>query len=74
MDILENTSAILIMKSILSLLFAIGFLEATAFSQQTMEIGKPFPSLTLPSMEDGSPMSVEQFRGKKLLLFVYASW
>ena len=40
----------------------------------SIEAGKPFPSLTLPSMEGGARMSVDQFRGKKLLLFVYASW
>ena len=37
-------------------------------------IGEPFPNLTLPSMEDGSPTSITNFRGKKLILHVFASW
>jgi len=39
-----------------------------------VEVGKPFPHLTLPSLEDGSPSSIVQFRGKKTLLHVFASW
>lgn len=38
------------------------------------EVGKPFPDLTLPSLEDGTPTSIADFRGKKLLLHVFASW
>jgi len=38
------------------------------------EVGKSFPDLTLPSLEDGSPTSIADFRGKKLLLHVFASW
>lgn len=39
-----------------------------------LAIGEPFPNLTLPSMEDGSPTSITSFRGKKLILHVFASW
>jgi len=38
------------------------------------EVGKPFPELTLPSLEDGSPTSIADFRGNKILLHVFASW
>ncbi len=39
-----------------------------------IELGKPFPDLLLPSMEDGSPTSIADFRGRKLILHVFASW
>ena len=39
-----------------------------------IEVGKPFPNLILPSLEDGRPASIVQFRGKKTLLHVFASW
>ena len=39
-----------------------------------IEIGRPFPNLILPSLEDGTPSSVARFRGKKTLLHVFASW
>jgi hypothetical protein len=37
-------------------------------------VGEPFPHLVLPSLEDGSPLSVTSFRGKKLVLHIWASW
>ncbi len=37
-------------------------------------IGRPFPALIFPSAEDGRPMSLAQFRGRKVLLHVFASW
>ena len=39
-----------------------------------LEEGKPFPELLLPSIEDGRPTSVARFRGKPLILQVFASW
>jgi hypothetical protein len=39
-----------------------------------IEVGKAFPTLWLPSADDGQPMSVAQFRGSKLILHVFASW
>ena len=38
------------------------------------EIGKPFPDLILPSLADGRPASLSQFRGQKVLLHIFASW
>lgn len=40
----------------------------------TIEVGRPFPTLALPLLEDGSPASIARFRGKKTLLHVFASW
>lgn len=36
--------------------------------------GEPFPEIVLPSMEDGSPTSIRDFRGKRVMLHVFASW
>jgi hypothetical protein len=40
----------------------------------TFEMGQAFPLLRLPSLEDGSPLSVADFRGQKLILHIWASW
>ena len=37
-------------------------------------VGEPFPDLVLPSLEDGSPLSISHFRGQKVILHVFASW
>lgn len=37
-------------------------------------VGDRFPELTLPSLADGEPMSIASFRGRKLVLHVWASW
>jgi hypothetical protein len=36
--------------------------------------GQKFPEIVLPSLKDGQPMSITQFRGKKLILHIFASW
>ena len=37
-------------------------------------VGSPHPDFTLPNLEDGRPVSLSQFRGKKVLLIHFASW
>ncbi|MEX2302582.1 MAG: hypothetical protein WD733_16685 [Bryobacterales bacterium] len=39
-----------------------------------VEVGQPVPDLVLPSIADGRPTSLSQFRGKKIVLHVFASW
>ena len=39
-----------------------------------IQVDRPFPILTLPSAEDGSPHSIAAFRGRKLVVHVFASW
>lgn len=46
-----------------------GRLPSTGF-----EVGQPFPAIALPALEDGRPASMADFKGKKLLLHVFASW
>jgi hypothetical protein len=41
---------------------------------QPFEVGTSFPTLSLPSLEDGRPASIADFRGRKLILHIFASW
>jgi len=45
-----------------------------AVQSAPFELGRPVPALTLPSITDGKPMSVADFRGRKVMLHVWASW
>lgn len=38
-----------------------------------VRIGEQVPSLTLPDL-DGNAVNLDQFRGKQLLVFLWASW
>ena len=67
------------MASVVSLALLIGATSAVpAYGQRgvasSFEVGQPFPAITLPALEDGRPASLADFRGKKLLLHVFASW
>jgi hypothetical protein len=37
-------------------------------------VGQPHPDFVLPSITDREPVSLSQFRGKKVLLVHFASW
>lgn len=39
-----------------------------------IEVGKPFPKIVLPLLEDGRPASLSDFQGQKLILHIWASW
>ncbi len=39
-----------------------------------LNVGEPFPTLALPSAIDGRPTSAAEFRGKKLIVNIFASW
>jgi len=56
---------------------AVTFLTMDCFNSLSaleLQVGKPFPNLRLPSLKDGSPMSIQDFRGQKVVLHVFASW
>ena len=38
------------------------------------KVGQPFPNLVFPSVDNGRPTSIAQYRGKKVLLHIFASW
>jgi hypothetical protein len=37
-------------------------------------VGEAFPTLALPSAADGRPVSLTEFRGRKLIVNIFASW
>ena len=43
-------------------------------AEDALAVGRPFPDLTLPALEDGRPISIREFRGQKVILQVFASW
>lgn len=49
-------------------------MNVSAPADVAIEVGRPFPNLVLPSLEDGRPSSLVQYKGKKILLHVFASW
>ncbi len=65
-------------KVLLNILVASALLpagpNAVASSMGMLEVGKPFPDLVLPALDDGRPLSVADYRGEKLVLHVFASW
>jgi len=38
------------------------------------KVGEKHPDFTLPRIDDGAPVSLSDFRGKKVLLIQFASW
>ena len=38
------------------------------------QVGQVHPDFTLPGLGDGVPVSLSQFRGRKVLLVHFASW
>lgn len=40
----------------------------------TPRVGEMHPDIVLPSLEDREPVSLSQFRGRKVLLVHMASW
>jgi hypothetical protein len=39
-----------------------------------LNVGEAFPTLALPSAVDGRRVSAAEFRGKKLIVNIFASW
>ena len=43
-------------------------------ADNSVRVGYPHPEFTLPSITDRTPVSLSQFRGRKVLLIHFASW
>lgn len=39
-----------------------------------LEVGSPFPSVALRPVEGGTPVTIADFAGTKVVLHVFASW
>ena len=57
----------------ISALAAMLCVTPTAASADLKE-GQAFPTLVLPSLDQGKALSIVDFRGRKIALHVFASW
>ena len=48
--------------------------ERNAPLPKGFNVGEAFPTLALPSAADGRPVSIAEYRGKKLIVNIFASW
>jgi len=60
--------------TLFTILLAGSQLAAAQEPAARFKVGQPFPDLVLPAVDDGRPMSLAQYRGKKVLLHIFASW
>jgi hypothetical protein len=67
--LLASLAVILLVTGMASAQSRIAELSPTGF-----QVGQAFPTLSLPSVEDGRPLSLADFRGKKVILHIFASW
>lgn len=53
-----------------------GVLSSLPLNAQISKLkeGEPLTSLTFPRLSDGSPASLSEFQGQKLVLHIFASW
>ena len=63
----------LLFCSAVSTLLALPVLPARA-EPYAPRVGQRHPDFTLPTISDGKPVSLAQYRGKKVLLIHFASW
>lgn len=73
MNNLEGMTKVAIILGIGVFTGAISDAVQTAIGRE-LKVGQPFPTLVLPSLEDGSPLSLAKFRGQKVILHIWASW
>ena len=51
-----------------------GTTSSTRAEEYSPRVGERHADFTLPNIEDSKPVSLSQFRGKKVLLIHFASW
>ena len=59
---------------VLGLLSLLLCISTGAARGESIEEGRHFPDLRLPTLGDGQLRAVSDFAGKKTLLIVFASW
>jgi len=70
--VLSATTSILIGAAGASIFAAAGTSPQRAASP--FEVGEGFPDIAFPSLSDGTPTRMSDFRGRKVMLHVFASW
>jgi hypothetical protein len=63
-----------LMRTIILAALWAGTIPSTRAEDYSPQIGERHPDFTLPNIEDGKPVSLSQFLGKKVLLIHFASW
>lgn len=65
------------MKNLVFFMFSIfvtlSFVDK-AETQTKFKVGTEFPGIKLPGIEGNKPMSIKDFRGRKVVLHIFASW
>lgn len=61
----------LLMLTFTSLCF---FAAPSGAASYSPRLGQAHPDFTLPDIKTGEPVSLSQFRGRKVLLVHFASW
>ena len=67
-------ATMIVLVSLLSMLGGLGLGAPAQEPRVGWEVGDRFPDLELPALADGSPLSIRDFRGRKVVLHVFASW
>ena len=55
------------------IIIALG-LEGAPADAIVTTVGEPFPVIAMPSIDGSTPFSIQKFRGKKVILHIFASW
>ncbi len=56
------------------LLLEIAMLHATSVAAFEPKVGELLADFTLPRIDNGEPLSLTAYRGRKVLLVMFASW
>ena len=48
--------------------------EAWQGAGNQIEVGKPYPDFVLPRIDNGQPLRLSDYRGRKVILVHFASW
>jgi hypothetical protein len=69
----SRLSGFLLAASLLTLVPAAGAAQRLELPD-AFQPGKPFPAIAFPTLDDGTPSSITEFRGERLIVHVFASW
>ena len=62
------------MRTLLALTLATVLASAARADGYNPKVGQRHPDFTLPDIQTGKPVSLSDYRGKKVLLIQFASW
>jgi hypothetical protein len=62
------------MRTLFTLTLAAGLATTARADGYDPKVGQPHPDFTLADIRTGKPISLSDFRGKKVLLIQFASW